>query len=319
MPEKISKQEIHFAPLQGYTDQTYRRNHFLYVGDVDFYYTPYFSVDSKLSFAQTTCPPGLFDLTVPQILPANIDELKILLKFITENNFRQVNINLGCPYPMVTRKGRGAALILKPLLVKEMISWIADYSELTISLKTRLGLTDPLSVFDLFEKLDSSKTGSVIIHPRTAKQLYKGKASREMYIECKTRFPDFDMIYNGDITSFDDFTELDMLLKGQKKWMIGRGLLSNPFLGWQIKNGNSCLPYGAKEKFSDFIFSLISNIETESNNEGLALNKLKNQFEYLSNFFADQVKAFRVIRKSCTLLELKKNVDDLIYTDINFN
>jgi tRNA-dihydrouridine synthase B len=302
-------EEIHFAPLQGFTDIAYRNAHFQHIGNTDYYYTPYFSVDDHLSIdAKKNCEE-LFSRTIPQILPGNMDELKFLFRLIIGNKFQTININLGCPYPMVTRKGRGAGLIQRPELVSEMISYIHDQSNLTVSLKTRLGLYDETEIFKLLEIIDPDTIDAIIIHPRTAKQLYKGNTSPLMYQQCKEKFPQFDFIFNGDINSIDDFIKLKEQFELQDKWMLGRGLLSNPLLGWQIKNFNHNLNEEFRQRLYNFIFQLVENIEEDSKDQGHALNRLKSQFIYLCNSFAEPRKIFRVVRKSKSIDEIMELIN----------
>jgi tRNA-dihydrouridine synthase B len=298
--------EIHFAPLQGFTDPAYHNAHFLCIGDVDFYYTPYFSIDDKLTINTENFTAGLFDHTIPQVLPGNTKEIKILSRFVSDHHFSSININLGCPYPMVTRRGRGAALIQKPTLVLEMINYLSDHTNLIISLKTRLGLLGETEIFSLVDKLKPGTIENIIIHPRTAKQLYKGKASQEMFKRCVELFPEFQFIYNGDINSVNDFIVFNEIVPGQQKLMMGRGLLSNPQLGWQIKNNCQNIPLSGKDKLDDFIFHLIENIENNSNDKGHALNRVKSQFSYLCYSFPEPKTVFRAIRKSKSLIEVRK-------------
>jgi tRNA-dihydrouridine synthase B len=302
--------EIHFAPLQGLTDHVYRTIHFQYIRDVDFYYTPYYSADDLLTFQTKNYPEELFRRTIPQILPGNMDELKLLFQFIYDHHFSFININLGCPYPMVTRKGRGAALIRRPNLVSDMVHFINDHSNLIISLKARLGLDDETEIFNLLEKVKPEEVGTITVHPRTAKQLYKGEASSLIFQQCKVIFPQFDLVYNGDINSVEDFIKLNELIKGQNKWMLGRGLLSNPLLGRRIKNVSSNMPDNFYKELFNFVFHLIEGIETDSKNKGHALNRVKSQFEYLSNAFPCQQIIYRTIRKSKSLIEIKEFLNE---------
>jgi tRNA-dihydrouridine synthase len=146
--KKFYMNEIHFAPLQGFIDYVYQVSHFQHIGNVDFYYTPYYSVEDSLTIKTENFPEDLFHRTIPQILPGNMNELKVLFQFIHNLHFSCININLGCPYPMVTRKGRGAGLIRQPNLVSDMVHFISDHSNLIISLKTRLGLSDETDLFE---------------------------------------------------------------------------------------------------------------------------------------------------------------------------
>lgn len=305
-------EEIHFAPLQGFTDLAYRSSHYQCIGGVDFYYTPYFSVDDPLSLKMENFHEGLFNRTIAQILPGNMDELKVLFQFILKLQFSSLNINLGCPYQMVTRKGRGAGLIQKPDLVSEMIKYIRDHSDLNISIKTRLGLFNEADIFKLLEKMHPGMIDTIIIHPRTAKQLYKGKASFEIFQKCKELFSDFDLIYNGDVNTFEDYVTIKEKIPEQQKWMLGRGLLSNPFLGWQVKKGCCSLPDNFNQKFYNFVIHLINNIERDSKDEGHALNRVKTQFIYLANSFPDSRKIFKVIKKSKSLVNVKEYLEEVI-------
>jgi tRNA-dihydrouridine synthase len=118
-------------------------------------------------------------------------------------------------------------------------------------------------------------------------------------------FPSLDLIYNSNITSFEYYQELKARLFSQNKWMLGRGLLSNPLLAWQIKNDCDALPAGAEKMLNDFVFRLIENVEKDSNDRGHALNRLKSQFVYLSSIYADPHKTAKFVRKSNSLDEVK--------------
>lgn len=301
--------EIHFAPLQGHTDNAHRIAHSREIGSVDFYYAPYYSVDnylkSSLGKPISPTPEDLFEITVPQILPGNLTELKLLIPFIQKMNTSHVNINLGCPYPMATNKGRGAALIQKPDLVAAFIRYISEYSNLSVSIKTRIGLKNDTEVFPLLEKLSTENMHYCIIHPRIAAQLYKGTVNYSAFQKCKELFPDLDLIYNGDITSLEEFRRLKEMFPAQEKWMIGRGLLTNPFLAEEIKTGEKPSETVLFEKLLTFTFRLIDEIEADSNDSGHALNRVKTQFIYLGESFPNPKKTFKSIKKSKSMDEIR--------------
>lgn len=305
--------EVHLAPIQGYTDNAYRKAHFLSAGGIDYYYTSYYSTDNigkaYLGKKISPTPEDLFKITIPQILPANIDELKILLPFVLEMNTREININLGCPYPMAINKGRGAYLIKNKQLVNNIIKYIFDNSNLKISIKTRIGINDKSEVFSLLEKIDISKLNHIIIHPRIAAQLYKGNVFTDVFVKCKELFPDFNLIYNGDISSLDDINLIKSLLPDQDKWMIGRGLLNNPLLALQIKSPGISSPSEIRKQINLFTITLINEIENDSNDSNHALIRIKNQFEYLSDSFPNPKKINKAISKAKSLDEIRQIVN----------
>jgi tRNA-dihydrouridine synthase len=289
--------EIHFAPLQGYTDMAYYSAFSCCFPHVDFFYTPYFSIDDNLSPKIKNIPQLISKQIVAQVLPKDVHELKRLLKYVVENNFAEINLNLGCPYPMVTNKQRGAGLIQHRKVVADMIDYILDHSSLQISVKTRLGLKSEDEILQLLDTIASKKLKSIIVHPRTAVQLYKGDVSLPMYKKCKTLFPTIDFIYNGDITSVAVFNEVQASLNGQQKWMIGRGLLSNPFLAEQVKGIFYTDAEAKKRHLYKFILKLIEETERDSKNNGHLLNRLKTQFHYLSDAFPEPIKTGRLVKK----------------------
>jgi len=303
---EISRHEIHFAPLQGYTDMAYYSAFACYFPYVDFFYTPYFSIDDNLALKIKNVPHLISKQIIGQVLPKDIHELKLLLKFIEENNFSEINLNLGCPYPMVTNKQRGAGLIQHQKIVADMIDYIHDHSSLQISVKTRLGLKSEDEILRLLDTIASKKLKSIIVHPRTAVQLYKGEVSRLMFQKCRMLFPTINFIYNGDITNLAVFNEVQASLPGQQKWMIGRGLLSNPFLAEQIKGRFNNDSEANKGLLYKFMLKLIEEIERDSKDNGHLLNRLKTQFHYLSNAFPEPIKTGRLVKKIKSIEELEE-------------
>ncbi len=301
--------EIHSAPIQGYTDYAYIKAHFSTIGCIDYYYTPYFSVDNIQKISRRKGTSGLSDdlakIIIPQILPGNINELKTLISFIGGLNSSEVNINLGCPYPMATNKGRGAALIMKYELVNDFINYIHENTNLNISIKSRIGLKNNDEILNFLEKVNSSKVKNFIIHPRVASQLYKGKIHTAIFNKCLESFPNCDIIYNGDITSVDEYNDLQKLIPSQNKWMIGRGILQNPLLACQIKTSKAENYSLNNERLFLFLNDLISEIASDSNDKGHEFNRIKNHFLFLSESMPDPRRFSRLIKKTKSTAEIE--------------
>lgn len=302
--------EIHLAPIQGYTDYAYFKAHFSFVGGIDYYYTPYFSIDNIQKISRRKVAPGLHEelikIIIPQILPGNLNELKTLINFINFLNPSEVNLNLGCPYPMATNKGRGAALISKYELVNDFLKYIHETTNLNISIKSRIGLNNTDEIFYFLENVDFSKVKNFTIHPRVASQLYKGKIQTDIFIKCLESFPNYDIIYNGDITSVEEYNDLLKLIPPQNKIMIGRGILHNPLLASEIKSFNSeNFTDSRNERLINFVNNLISEIANDSNDKGHEFNRIKNHFIYLSESMPDPKKFIRLIKKTKSTAEIQ--------------
>lgn len=308
---------IHFAPLQGYTDNAYRETHFKEIGNVDFYYSPYLSVenDGTIKSVSKFLPNKDFfhsQLLIPQILPCNLSELKQLATCVSVHGFTTVNINLGCPYPMVTRKGKGAALIKNPEYVNQFLEYFETETKLKVSLKIRSGLEEQSEIFRFLGAIDKNRVDSIIIHPRTAKQLYKGLADVSTYVKCVELFPSVRLIYNGDIQGFSNFIKLTEILPAQQEWMIGRGLLKNLFLPWQLKNNTGELPQNHSILLHSFCDRLYIAIKESSNDEAHALNRIRIQLIGLFENNLEMKKVVKKLKKLKTLTEVRQIIDSLI-------
>ena len=119
--------QIYQAPLQGFTDFTFRKVLSEVFGGIDKYFIPYLSYgkgrEIKKSQLREVFPENNTDLpVVPQVLFADKQELFDLISLLVEFNYKEINLNMGCPYPMATNKGRGAAWLEKPEALNEILS-----------------------------------------------------------------------------------------------------------------------------------------------------------------------------------------------------
>lgn len=317
MTELTNETIIHFAPLQGFTDTDYRETFFNTIGGIDYYYAPYLSVENNGTIKTARILPNSSKFNhlvklIPQVLPANLDELSKLILTIDSNHYNEININVGCPYPMVTSKGRGAALIHEPLIVNEFIQYIKMKTSFRVSLKIRAGLETDRELFSFLEQIHFSAVEKIIVHPRTAKQLYKGKANADIFSECLINYPNVKWVYNGDIDCFQKYVELKTRWPDQNEWMIGRGLLANPFLAWQIKNETDLLPSNKSQLLSDFCFNLLNAITNSSNDEGHALNRISLQLFEIFEKCPENRKALKLLKNTRKLSDVRGIIAQLV-------
>ena len=231
---------IHFAPLQGFTESAYRLAHSKFAPGIHTYYTPFLRLEKgevrakDLRDLQTEHPYHL----VPQIIVRDVEEFNTLTKAVTEFGFKEIDINMGCPYPMQTKSGRGAGILPHPEKVREILDAITRLSQadatsdLKFSIKMRLGLTSPEESLQLLPLLNSAPLAHITLHPRVGIQQYKGALDFEtfnkFYSECK-----LPLIFNGDIADLKQIQYIETRYPNLAGIMIGRGLLANPVLAAQ--------------------------------------------------------------------------------------
>ena len=233
-----------------------------------------------------------------------------LAKQFKAMGYRELNWNLGCPYPMVTKRGFGSALLSKPEQVKVILDAVLPKIEIPLSIKTRLGFEQPDEIEQLIEVLNAYPILELTIHSRTVKQMYKGKASPILFAPLIARSK-HALVYNGDLNTVKDIANCNMLFEDRiGAYMLGRGLLMNPFLASELK-GETFSMEAKIEVIRDFHSELfeLSRSKLESSH---LLGRMQAHWEYLSFIFENQHKAFKQIKKAKRIDKYLSVIDELL-------
>ena len=238
---------VAFAPLQGYTDAVYRRAHWECVGGVDEYYTPFVRIEKgevrKKDLRDTDPAADEGVPTVPQVIARDGDEFARLCDALQKQGWRRIDLNMGCPFPMQVKSGRGSGLLQHPEHVEEILREMQKRPEVIFSVKMRLGQECEEEGLRVMPIINEMPLLHVTLHPRLGKQQYKGVADREAFMRFMEVFR-HPMVYNGDVWGVESEKwhpegELNTLEKKEnavkkverlKGLMIGRGLLTQPWM-----------------------------------------------------------------------------------------
>jgi nifR3 family TIM-barrel protein len=144
-----------------------------------------------------------------------------------------IDMNFGCPVPMVTRRGGGAALPVKRRLFGRIVAAAVRATEGTsipVTVKFRIGIDDRHHThLDAGRIAADEGAAAVALHARTAAQRYSGTADWEQIAALKEHVTSIPVLGNGDIFDADD--ALAMMAKtGCDGVVIGRGCLGRPWL-----------------------------------------------------------------------------------------
>ena len=137
------------------------------------------------------------------------------------------------------------------------------------------------------------------VHPRTAKQQYKG----EVYIDEFAKIYDYStlaLIYNGDLKSVADIKRIVELFPNLKGVMIGRGLLENPMLAEVYMSGMALDIQEFRSRVQKFHALLLDEYSAVLQGERQLLTKMQTIWEYLRIPDADE-RCLKKMRK-CTSL-----------------
>ena len=226
---------IAFAPLQGYTDAVYRRAHHECVGGVDEYYTPFVRIEKgeiRKKYLRDTDPAANEGVpTVPQVIARDGDEFARLCDALQGQGWNRIDLNMGCPFPMQVKAGRGSGLLQHHERIEEIQKEMLRRPEVTFSVKMRLGQESAEESMTLLPIINEMPLVHVTLHPRLGKQQYKGTVDMEAFGRfhegCK-----HEMVYNGDLTELKiENGKLKFWASAKVKGvMIGRGLLARPWM-----------------------------------------------------------------------------------------
>jgi len=299
--------QLHLGPFQGITDVWYRHTFQQYFSGLDKYYTPFFggirSLNSK-HFRSAELNPRLNEgqELIPQILTNCPLELERFVLQCKQLGYKEVNINMGCPWPQVSSKKRGCGLMPHPKLVAGLISHVKDLP-LKISVKCRLGMYDASELEILMPIFEQSGISGLIVHARTGKQLYKGKAQPEV-LAATIRGSKLPIVYNGDVFTSGDLIQIAALMPDLSGIMLGRGLLANPFLPADMKGMSAELSNNERAKLiKRFIESLTERRLSVQKHSSTIPGPMKELWWYMSRSFENPVQVWRIIRKTRNLEE----------------
>ncbi|MBF0389524.1 MAG: tRNA-dihydrouridine synthase family protein [Desulfamplus sp.] len=242
--------QIILAPMQGYTDAVFRDVYFRHFTGVDEAMSPFVSTMSQKKINRSQLKDILPEnnLNCPNIIPQMLgnvaQDFLSLACHISEIGYETINLNMGCPHSKVAKKRRGSGLLSYPDVVDKLLYDLFDGLskepfKCKISIKVRLGRYNKDEIFELIPIFEKYPLDEIILHPRTGVDMYEGRADIDAFIKV-AKSTSHKLVYNGDITSLAVFKNITDRLEAEsiepiRRFMVGRGILSDPFLPEEIK------------------------------------------------------------------------------------
>lgn len=276
---------IHFAPLQGYTEAPYRNFHASAFGGIEACYTPFIRLEKgelrKKELRDIDPANNTAGQLIPQLIASTPTEMQTIADLLIERGYRKIDINIGCPFPLVTGKRKGAGLLPYPDEVEAMLKAVGQYPDVSFSVKMRLGLESASECLALIPILNELPLAHITMHPRLGKQQYKGTVDMEgfaaFYNAC-TR----PLVYNGDLETIDDIRRIEDQYPKLAGVMIGRGLLANPALAIEYRDGQTLAPEEMMRRVKELHTGVFNHYRNYlEGGELQLLSKMKPFWEYL--------------------------------------
>lgn len=309
---------LSLAPFQGITDVVYRNVFKKHFRGIDTYYTPFFTgiqKDNSKSLRGEEISPEFNDVntTVPQILSNTAEEIVRFANQCKSMGYPEFNLNMGCPFPRVANKTRGCGLMADPDRTIKMLNEVFEHIDgIKFSIKCRLGYYSDEEIYAFVDTFNTLNFSEIIIHPRIGKQMYTGEASLEKF-NALVPLINKPLVYNGDIfttdrynsilSSFSFFSILSFDI------MLGRGLLTDPFLAEEIKNIDN--QQDKKQRLHNFVVDLYVARLHHAGGSPKIIGSMKELWKYMLNIFDDPQNVWRKVKKVNHLDEYEDSVEKI--------
>lgn len=302
--------QYYFAPMEGLTDSVFRRLHHTYFPGVDRYYMPFISPTQHRCLTNREArelPMADSErfAAVPQILTKVAEDFVWAAGQCAERGYGEVNLNLGCPSGTVVAKGKGSGMLSDPDNLDRFLDEIFSESPIPVSVKSRLGVTDPQEFPRLLEIYNRYPIVELTLHPRVRKAFYSGSVDMEMFAYCAENSKN-PVCYNGDICSLADIDRIKARFPLVDSVMIGRGLIGDP--GMLAPGGTTV---EALEGLFDAMLEEYLVLFGGSRN---AMFRLKEHWGMLIHRFEDSEKLGKRLRKTTDLEEYKAITREIFRT-----
>ena len=166
----------------------------------------------------------------PALLAANAAHLALLKP-------SGIDLNFGCPTPLVNRHRGGAALLDEPELLRRIASAVraAVPPAIPVTAKMRLGIDDTERALDCALALETGGVQELVVHARTKADGY-GPLVRWEWIARIREVVTLPLLATGEVWSVADYRNIRAVTDGADV-MLGRGAVADPLLARRIRRG----------------------------------------------------------------------------------
>ena len=272
------------APMQDVTDLPFLRLMARY-GGADVYFTEYFRVHATSNLEKhilksiTENPTGR--PIIAQMIGNDIPSLVRTARELQQYPVAGVDLNLGCPAPVVYRKCAGGGLLREPQRVDTILGALREAVRIPFTVKTRIGFESADVFSELLPIFAKHSLDLLTVHGRTVKEMY-GPAVHYGHIARTIAELPCPMLANGNVHSAQSASDI-LQSTGARGLMIGRGAIRNPWIFHQIRQQQRgervFLPRGLD--VLEYVRTLYDAVCSPEVRESAQVQKMKKYMNYL--------------------------------------
>jgi tRNA-dihydrouridine synthase B len=255
-------------------------------GGPDLYFTEYFRVHSTSRLNKFILrsvdqnPTG--KPVIAQMIGNDIPALVRTAKELEKHPIAGIDLNLGCPAPIVYKKCAGGGLLRDPSRTNRILGALRDAIEIPFTVKTRLGFENTDQYAELLEIFSQHALDLLTIHGRTVKQMYRSAVDYQAIRKAAETVP-FPVLANGNVYSAEHAREVLNTTKSAG-WMIGRGAIRNPWIFKQIRSmmKGEAIHFPIGKEVLDYVENLFETLIVEPYEEKPHVMRLKKYMNFIA-------------------------------------
>jgi tRNA-dihydrouridine synthase C len=271
------------------------------VGGVDLCVTEFVRVSGSL------LPPRTFQRIAPELraesrtpagVPVRVQLLGSDPHFMALNAARlaklgpaAIDLNFGCPAKTVNRHEGGAVLLKEPERIGRLVRAVREAmpAGMPLTAKMRLGYEDKSLAVDCAQAMEGGGAEEIVVHARTKTEGYRPPAHWEWVgrIQAAVKVP---VVANGEIWTAEDYRRCREI-SGVEDVMLGRGMVANPGLARQIKQGEGLLWDELRPLLADFWALTALHVQPRHR-----CGRIKQWLNYLRKTYPEAEAAFQSLR-----------------------
>ena len=254
-------------------------------GGADVYYTEYFRVHATSNLEKhilrsvTENPTGR--PIIAQMIGNDIPALVRTAQELQQHPIAAVDLNLGCPAPVVYRKCAGGGLLREPKRIDAILGALREAVSIKFTVKTRIGFDSPDAFDELLPIFAKHSIDLLTVHGRTVAEMYRTEVHYDFIAQAVAalRCP---VLANGNVHSAAGAAAI-LAQTGARGLMIGRGAIRNPWLFHQIRQHQRgealSLPVG--HDVLAYIRALFDAVCTPGVRESSQVQKMKKYLNFI--------------------------------------
>lgn len=248
-----------------------------------------------------------------QLVTGNIDHVGPAVEKLHSLGAQGIDLNLGCPAPMLKRQGAGASLVDKRVNLTKILRKIRGLTILPLSVKIRLGHREGDShLLQFMRYLEDEGVDLITVHARLTGEKFCRKPRWHSIAKAK-EVVNIPVIANGGIFSVEDAKRC-LEVSGADGIMVGRGAVVRPWLCCEISEAiygvaGNCSNIDMESIYFDFISLLEVRFREEKR-----LGRLKQFTHYYAKSFKFGHQLASAVQSSGAMAEAKEKATKFFLT-----